>query len=486
MSHLLVTMTHINLPGVDKTVSIEAYRTVYYGKGWRSDDDPDFVGVEDADEPPSMGVHETERHKPYVRVPGEWGTHWYAARRDADIRQVIVQGWGDSIMAGSAASNPRDLGWFGLLGTELKARYGDGGTGYLPWNVPTSQTGSWTTGYGFGASSGTATAAASLTWTSLAGTRLRIFHRNVTSPTGTYRYRIDAGSWNNVTPPTGVAIEPGVVEVTGLADTAHSLELEWVSGTIGFYGIDCTRPTGIVMHRCAQSGRAGSDFSRILLQRIAVSTTNTSTTITAAGAGVFTSTMIGKYLAGTGIPTDTTITAVASATSATISAAATATGAITADLSVNPGSRPSIGDNTINPPFGLAPGLGRADLLLIGLMVNDPAGANNTPASLVEGIASIIAPHVTGGTVAYSPDMVFSLTPLGTWFDTVRQYSAYAGAVGGMAQGLGAAVIDHWGRWRRSWKYANDNGWMNDSVHPSTAGHADMAEPFIDLLTSPA
>lgn len=57
MSHLLVGMTHENLPGVTKTVSIEAYRIIYYGKGWRSADDPGFVGEEDDPEPPSIGGH---------------------------------------------------------------------------------------------------------------------------------------------------------------------------------------------------------------------------------------------------------------------------------------------------------------------------------------------------------------------------------------------------------------------------------------------
>lgn len=54
-------------------------------------------------------------------------------------------------------------------------------------------------------------------------------------------------------------------------------------------------------------------------------TTNTSTTITSATAA-FVAADIGKPIAGTGIPANATIAAVASATSATLSAAATATG----------------------------------------------------------------------------------------------------------------------------------------------------------------
>lgn len=423
-----------------------------------------------------------DRSVPNVHVPAEWGTWWRAARQDADIRQVIVQGWGDSVMVGQYATDAREQGWFGLLGAALKSRYGDGGTGYLPWGLTSvAATGTWTAAIGFGGTQGTATAAAKLTYNDLRGTKLRIFHRN-TGISGTYRYRIDAGSWNNVTPPTGFAIEPGFVEVP-VTDVAHTLEIEWVSGTVTIFGVECTRPTGIVMQRCAQSGRTASDYAKMRLERITIGTTNASATITSVAPGVFNSSMIGRYLFGTNLPLDVTITAVASATSATISAAATGTGTITAEVCQNPPSRPIVAYNTISPPFGLAPGLGRADVLIPVLSVNDGASAINTPASLLEGLSSIVSPHVSGAAIAYSPDIVFGIAPVGDWFDLDRLYPAFAGTIAGLGRGLGAAVVDSWGRWHRSHKYAADHGWMNDAVHPNTAGHADYAQPYIDLLT---
>jgi hypothetical protein len=40
----LVEMTHSALPGVTKTVSLNAYRYAYYPEGWRSADDPEWTG----------------------------------------------------------------------------------------------------------------------------------------------------------------------------------------------------------------------------------------------------------------------------------------------------------------------------------------------------------------------------------------------------------------------------------------------------------
>jgi hypothetical protein len=71
------------------------------------------------------------------------------------------------------------------------------------------------------------------------------------------------------------------------------------------------------------------DLSSTFPRNASVTTTNTSTTIT-AGVATFEAADVGATITGTGIPGGATITAVASGTSATISAAATASGAITA------------------------------------------------------------------------------------------------------------------------------------------------------------
>lgn len=41
---MLVTMTHENLPGVTKVVPQASYRYTWWPEGWRSADDPDWVG----------------------------------------------------------------------------------------------------------------------------------------------------------------------------------------------------------------------------------------------------------------------------------------------------------------------------------------------------------------------------------------------------------------------------------------------------------
>lgn len=56
----LVTMTHEDLPGVEHTASLQAYRNVWYANGWRSEDDPDFTGDPTTPAPPSVPVHAAE------------------------------------------------------------------------------------------------------------------------------------------------------------------------------------------------------------------------------------------------------------------------------------------------------------------------------------------------------------------------------------------------------------------------------------------
>lgn len=59
---------------------------------------------------------------------------------------------------------------------------------------------------------------------------------------------------------------------------------------------------------------------------VTISTTNTSTAVTAAAGTFNVSEDVGRSVTGTGIPAGATLSAVASATAATLSAAATATG----------------------------------------------------------------------------------------------------------------------------------------------------------------
>ncbi len=149
--------------------------------------------------------------------------------------------------------------------SSLQTEYGDGGIGYWTFCntlgnqdarvTSVSRTGTWTetgsTGYGIDASHVTATAAASINFT---GTfdNLTIHYRQV-SGGGSFRYRVDAGSWTAVD--TNGATAYGTSTISGLADAAHAVNIEWVSGTVVVFGAYMTSgSTGIVVNRCGHTG----------------------------------------------------------------------------------------------------------------------------------------------------------------------------------------------------------------------------------------
>ena len=151
----------------------------------------------------SLAAHKARLHIPHVTVPAAWGDHWRQARDEADSRVVRVQVWGDSISVGAGATNPLTQGWLELLSDALHDEYGDGGTGYRPWSQAAT-TGTWTSGIGFGGGLGTIAATGTLTFTGLRGTSIRIWHQDLAT-TGSFRYRVDGGSYTTVTTPAGAS-----------------------------------------------------------------------------------------------------------------------------------------------------------------------------------------------------------------------------------------------------------------------------------------
>lgn len=397
---------------------------------------------------------------------------------EAASRRVYIQAWGGSVTAGvPGATDPRVDSWVGVLQNALCFAYGNGGTGYLPHWFGT-KVGAWVDVVGVAATETVIAGAGSITWTNMIGTRIRIYHRN-SGLTGSYRYRIDGGSWTTVTPPTLFGVNPGRVEVTGLADAAHTVEVEWVSGTIGINGCEAARTTGIVMQRCCIGGRGLSDYDANPLRKAPVGTTNASTTITCASPGHFSSEDVGRWLRhapGGVLQTDTQITAVASATSATISKAATATGTNTVEFCSQGNARESLPMETRSNAFGTgltsdnpfyAP-----DLVIIGFGINDVAGPSLEAAQRGmnrvlfgggDGVreAIIVAEHHG----AFDDSAGFSL-PL-------RSYGASA------ARAMGGAFVDFWSYGRHSFSWADAEGWFHDAVHPSDEGHLRLAN---DLL----
>ncbi len=425
---------------------------------------------------------------PYVHVPPGWGQRWFTARGEAGARQVKGHMWGDSIGAGVSTTAPVTLSTAGRIITTLQATYGDGGSGWLPAGTLATLTGTWTSGMGMGGCQVRATAAASITWTGLRGTTIRLFHRNA-NITGVFRWRIDGGEWRTVTPPTVFGQDPGADEVTGLSTAAHTVNVEWVSGTVDIWGVEALYSTGVSLYRFCQSGRAASDFSLGATQKLAgFGITNASAAATTASPGSFTNTMTGRYpilSAGTsGMPADATIT-VTSATAATLSANATATRSnqlIT--LATNPPSN-SQAAQLCADPF-LAAAIGRPDFVVIQLGANDPAGVYNSAETFREGLAKILRIYSGTDTVTYTPDVIFVIEHIGTWFDVESEYAAMAAVVVDVAGAANAAVVDAWGMGQRSWKHWSDLGYFADQIHLNDAGSAVQAQPVIDILTAAA
>lgn len=84
--------------------------------------------------------------------------------------------------------------------------------------------------------------AGTLTLSSATATRIRIYYSKVP---GAWRYRVDGGSWVEVVS-NGGAQELGVVDITGLANTAHSLEIDTTNntGVAAIHGFSLTNTVG--------------------------------------------------------------------------------------------------------------------------------------------------------------------------------------------------------------------------------------------------
>jgi hypothetical protein len=432
-------------------------------------------------------------HQPNVTLPAAWGDRWLAARDEADTRQVKVHIYGGSNTDGTpGASDPLTTSWAGIVEAGLRAAYGDGGSGYWTYARFATRTGTWTNEVGFGSvGHRTSSAGATLGFTGVRGTTIRIYHRN-TNVTGTFSYSIDGGAAVNVTPPTGFGVEPGVVEVTGLSDGAHTVDITQVSGTIVIHGIEGVRSTGIVTARCAIGGRAFAEYNKIVRRRYSIGITNTSATITSTSPGMFNPAMVGKYLSSTsaGLPFNAQVTAVASATSATISANATATATIVVDESELPPFNALVPAHNVAPTFGT--GLGMPDLLVCAAGVNDMSFTANAALGVVDltqfrgGLSNLLKgyyrQHAAPST--FTPDLLVVGEHLANFGDPYGAGPAVISEAAGIAVGMGGAFVDLWGIGRRSYQFWSDLGYWVDTVHLSDAGHAAVADVVLDLLTA--
>lgn len=432
---------------------------------------------------------------PYTATGPGWGDQWTRARREAATRQVRVHFWGGSVTDGYPGPTlSESTSWRGLVSAWLRTTYGDGGTGYIHAGAGSdlvAETGTWTATAGTAGSEHRASAAASKAFTGLRGTTIKIFHRNVISPTGSFRYRVNGGGFTTVVPPTGFSQEPGTVTISGLSATAtHTLDIEWVSGTIGIHGVEASYSTGIVCCNCAYGGRALQEYGKRVEKQLTVGVTNTSGTVTMASPGDFHAGMIGKYLSSeaAGLPASAnhTVTAVASATSLTVSPVASATdAALVTDLHVYPGNNAGISYRTATPLF--AESLGRPDLVIVGIGVNDMATPGGSVQSALSGLSNILKGGYMGGayndtTHSYSPDVIVIGEHQGAFTDYLGIGPAIVADAASFTTGIGGAFIDFWSVGRRSYDFANAKGWFADTVHLSDTGSTVCANTVTELL----
>jgi hypothetical protein len=408
-----------------------------------------------------------------------------ALLEEASSRRVRVQTWGGSVTAGDpGASNPRTTSWAGLIKASLCSEYGDGGSGYEPAWLADTETGTWVLQdwAGFAASEFRASAAASLTWNALVGTRICIFYRN--NITGSFRYRVDGGSWTTVSPPTGFQIGVGRVEITGLSNTGHSLNIEWLSGVVGINGVLAERATGIVFHRCAVGGRGFTNYDRQPVRRADIGITNASPTITCPAPGHFTSADIGRYLftvppGAAGVPSDAMVTAVVSSTSATISANATATGTRTVDYCVRRPSDefwPGLTRGNAFEPGLVEDGSPQVDLVICGLGVNDGADPNGGLDRTSRGLDRVL------GSSGEAAREVLILSEHQAAFGTTN-FGIGVRALGqAMAKAMGGLYVDFWTEGRHSYAYATSQGWLFDPVHLADPGHVAVHDLLAEVL----
>lgn len=94
----------------------------------------------------------------------------------------------------------------------------------------------------------------------LVTTHIDIYYRQTT---GTFRWRVDAGAWTSVTGTGTNAL--GKVVITGLADSAHTIEIDTTgnAGTVSLYGFRATRPA-VAGVELLKAGNASLDSSHLI------------------------------------------------------------------------------------------------------------------------------------------------------------------------------------------------------------------------------
>jgi len=104
---------------------------------------------------------------------------------------------------------------------------------------------------------------ATLSWNGLLGRKITLYYWD---GDGTFRYRVDSGSWTTVT--CGSTSAHAKLSISGLANTTHLLEIDLTgnAGTVEFHGLlteDTSITSGVLFLKFGTSGMKGREASTI-------------------------------------------------------------------------------------------------------------------------------------------------------------------------------------------------------------------------------
>lgn len=131
------------------------------------------------------------------------------------------------------------------------------GFGVEPWNPPALSRGCGPDGLAMRATSTFATAQ----WTGVLGTNINIYYWD---GDGTFRYRVDSGSWTTVV--CGNTSAHAKIALSGLANTTHTIDIDLTgnTGTVCLHGLQAWNAgvtSGILFYKMGNSGIQGRHTS---------------------------------------------------------------------------------------------------------------------------------------------------------------------------------------------------------------------------------
>jgi hypothetical protein len=224
---------------------------------------------------------------PNLILPDGWNTAWLAAKAAAGVTPARLLVWGDSISAGTnGASDMVNKSWVGLLGASLAAQLGGlqadyfpawgfgtaGGVANPPWSTMlnghalsnVTNFGWHTSGYYNG---GLTTDAIQRFTSPVACTDMDLFYLDYNS--GTFKYSVDGGAQQVLTcSAAGNGGNSSIKrqQISGLSNTTHTLDIGWQSaGAVLLPMGAAIYPSGrsaggLALARFCNGGQAATDY----------------------------------------------------------------------------------------------------------------------------------------------------------------------------------------------------------------------------------